>query len=78
MKHNKLQYKPPLKWGDLYIRLNPSVNYLRGSPYFGSQKEYQFIALISLVDAFYSEIEVEIKIFPDPLPHMASFLGLLR
>jgi len=78
MKHNKRQYKPHLKWGDLYIRLNPSVDYLRGSPYFGSQREYQFIALISLVDAFYSDIEVEIEIRPDPLPHVASFLSLVR
>jgi hypothetical protein len=77
MKHNKCQYKLPLKWGDLYIRLNPSVNYLRGSPYFGSQREYQFIALISLVDVFHSNIEVEIKIRPDPLPHAASFLSLV-
>jgi hypothetical protein len=77
MKHNKRQYKPPLKWGDLYIRLNPSVNYLQGSPYFGSQREYQFIALISLVDAFYSNIKVEIEICPDPLPHAASFLNLV-
>ena len=78
MKHNKCQYKPPLKWGDLYIRLNPSVDYLQGSPYFGSRREYQFIALISLVDAFYSDIEVEIEIHPDPLPHVASFLSLVR
>ena len=78
MKHNKRQYKPHLKWGDLYIRLNPSVDYLRGPPYFGSRREYQFIALISLVDAFYSDIEVEIEIRPDPLPHVASFLSLVR
>jgi hypothetical protein len=78
MKHNKHQYKPPLKWCDLYIRLNPSVDYLQGSPYFGSRREYQFIALISLVDAFYSDIEVEIEIRPDPLPHVASFLSLVR
>jgi hypothetical protein len=78
MKHIKHKYKLPLKWGDLYISLNPSVSYLRGSPYFGSQREYQFIALISLVDAFYSDIEVEIEIRPDPLPHMTSFLGLVR
>ncbi len=78
MKHIKHKYKSPSKWGDLYIRLNPSVNYLRGSPYFGSRREYQFIALISLVDAFYSNIEVEIEICPDSLPHMASFLGLVR
>ncbi len=77
MKHTKHQYKPLLKWGDLYIRLNPSVNYLLGSPYFGSQTEYQFIALISLVDAFYSDIEVEIKIQSDPLAHVASFLSLV-
>ena len=50
MKHNKRQYKSHLKWGDLYIRLNPSVDYLRGPPYFGSRREYQFIALISLVE----------------------------
>ena len=78
MKHNKHQYKPHIKWGDLYIRLNPSVEYLRGPPYFGSRREYQFIALISLVDAFHSDIEVEIKIRPDPLPHVASFLSLVR
>ena len=78
MKHNKHQYKPHIKWGDLYIRLNPSVEYLRGPPYFGSRREYQFIALISLVDAFYSDIEVEIEIRPDPLPHVASFLSLVR
>ena len=78
MKHNKHQYKPHLKWGDLYIRLNPSVEYLRGPPYFGSRREYQFIALISLVDAFHSDIEVEIEIRPDPLPHVASFLSLVR
>jgi hypothetical protein len=78
MKHNKRQYKPHLKWGDLYIRLNPSVDYLRGPPYFGSRREYQFIALVSLVDAFYSDIEEEIEICPDPLPHVASFLSLVR
>ena len=78
MKHNKRQYKPHIKWGDLYIRLNPSVEYLRGPPYFGSRREYQFIALISLVDVFHSDIEVEIEIRPDPLPQMASFLSLVR
>ncbi len=77
MRHNKRQYKPPFKWGDLYIRLNPSVNYLGGSPYVGSQREYQFIALISQVDVFYSDNEVEIEILPDPLPHAASFLSLV-
>ena len=77
MKHNKHQYKPHIKWGDLYIRLNPSVDYLQGPPYFGSRREYQFFALISLVDEFYSDIEVEIKIRPDPLPHAASFLSLV-
>ena len=78
MKHNKRQYKPHLKWGDLYIRLNPSVDNLQGPPYFGCRREYQFIALISLIDAFYSDIEVEIEIRPDPLPQMASFLSLVR
>ena len=78
MKRNKRQYKPLLKWGDLYIRLNPSVNNLRGPPYFGCRREYQFIALISLIDAFYFDIEVEIEIRPDPLPQMASFLSLVR
>jgi hypothetical protein len=58
--------------------LNPSVEYLRGPPYFGSRREYQFIALISLVDTFHSDIEVEIEIRPDPLPQMASFLSLVR
>ncbi len=65
-------------WGDLYIRLNPSINYLQGPPYFGSQREYQFIALISLVDVLYSNIEVEIEICPGPLPHAVFFLGLVR
>jgi hypothetical protein len=78
MKHIKHKYKSPFKWGDLYISLNPSVDYLQGSPYFGSRREYQFIALTSLVDAFYSDIEVEIEIRPDPLPHITSFLGLVR
>ncbi len=45
---------------------------------FWLSKRISVIALISLVDAFHSDIEVEIEIRPDPLPHVASFLSLVR
>jgi hypothetical protein len=76
MISRKCECTDPPTWGDLSLLISSTKVKLHGSPCFGCQKKYQWIALIGVVEAFYPDIEVEIEICPDPLPNIFSSLGL--
>lgn len=78
MRLKKCKRSDSSNCGDLYVALNPPKEKLQGPPYFVSRMEYQRRAIVSLIEIFNSEIEVEIDIGPDTLPNMSAFLGLVR